>query len=407
MRNEGRGPTGALILASLAFFACFYVWSLFGPLSPKIQHDLRLTEVQLSWIVAIPVVLGSLLRIPMGILTDRRGGRAVFTALMMYTAIPAALVALWHDSFWVLVGLGLMLGVAGSSFAIGVPFVSRWTGPDRQGAALGVYGMGMGGTVVAAITAPTLAERFGIGAPFEVGAVLMLALAATFWLAARDAPTSRPRTTLMEPMRVFVREPRAWAITVFYFLCFGGFVAMFLYLPKLLVGVYHLQRADAGYRAAGFALFAVLARPLGGWLADRFGSERVLLIAFAGTSALAATLTGFYTQMVALTIACLSMAVCLGLGTGAVFKMVSKEFPDQVGAVTGVVGAAGGLGGFFPPIVMGAVKTAFGAYTLGFLLLAFTGVLCLAILALMLMRPPASEPGGGLTVSAQVSEHAG
>jgi NNP family nitrate/nitrite transporter-like MFS transporter len=395
MQPDNPGARRALLLALISFFACFYVWSLFGPLGPKIQHDLKLTEVQLSWIVAIPVVLGSVLRIPMGMLTDRWGGRVMFTGLMLFTALPAALIAIFHSGFWVLVALGFLLGVAGSSFAIGVPFVSRWTPPQRQGAVLGIYGMGMGGTVVAALTTPTLADRFGLFAPFAIGVVLMLALGATFWLVGRDAPVARPKTSLIEPLRVFIREPRAWALTLFYFLAFGGFVAMFLYLPKLLVSVYHLQRADAGYRAAGFALFAVLARPVGGWAADRFGAERVLLVSFAGISALAATLTGFYTQIVPLTIACLTMAACLGLGTGAVFKMVGNEFPKQVGAVTGVVGAAGGLGGFFPPLVMAAVKTAFGSYTLGFLLLAFTGVLCLAILALMIMRPsaPVAAPG--------------
>ena len=390
--ESGSESRRALILALVSFFACFYVWSLFGPLGPKIQHDLQLTEVQLSWIVAIPVVLGSLVRIPMGILTDRLGGRVMFTGLMLYTAVPAGLIAVFHDGFWALIVLGFMLGVTGSSFAIGVPFVSRWTPPQRQGAALGIYGMGMGGTVAAALTAPTLADRFGLAAPFVVGVILMLALGATFWVVGRDAPVPRPKTALGETLRMFVREPRAWALTLFYFLAFGGFVAMFLYLPKLLVGVYHLQRADAGYRAAGFALLAVLARPIGGWAADRFGAERVLLVSFAGIAALAATLTGFYTQIVPLTIACLSMAVCLGLGTGAVFKMVGNEFPKQVGAVTGVVGAAGGLGGFFPPLVMGVVKTALGSYTLGFLLLAFTAVLCLAILAMMMMRPSTPMP---------------
>ena len=390
--QTARSSNGALVLALVSFFACFYVWSLFGPLGPKIQHDLKLSDVQLSWVVAIPVVLGSLMRIPMGLLTDRLGGHVMFTALMVYTAIPAALIALVHDSLAALIVLGLLLGVTGSSFAIGVPFVSRWTAPARQGFALGVYGVGMGGTVAAALTAPTLAEDFGISAPFLVGIVLMLVLAAAFWLLGHDAPVPRPKTALADSLRVFAREPRAWALTLFYFLAFGGFVAMFLYLPKLLVGVYHLQRADAGYRAAGFALLAVIARPVGGWAADRFGAERVLLVSFAGTSALAATLTGFYTEIIPLTVACLTMAVCLGLGTGAVFKMVGNEYPKQVGAVTGVVGAAGGLGGFFPPLVMGLVKTAFGAYTLGFLLLAFTGVLCLAILALMMMRPSAPVP---------------
>jgi NNP family nitrate/nitrite transporter-like MFS transporter len=159
MRPETIGARRALILALVSFFTCFYVWSLFGPLGPKIQHDLKITEVQLSWIVAIPVVLGSVLRIPMGLLTDRWGGRVMFTGLMLYTALPAAMIAIFHSGFWVLVVLGLLLGVTGSSFAIGVPFVSRWTPPERQGSALGIYGMGMGGTVAAALIASASVRR--------------------------------------------------------------------------------------------------------------------------------------------------------------------------------------------------------------------------------------------------------
>ena len=164
-------------------------------------------------------------------------------------------------------------------------------------------------------------------------------------------------------------------------MAFGGFVAMFLYLPKLLTGVHDLTKADAGARAAGFALLAVIGRPLGGWLSDRVGAARVLLVSFIAVAVLALVLAATYTPMVPLTIACLTMAVALGLGTGAVFKLVPEWFPDRVGAVTGVVGAAGGLGGFFPPLVMGIVKSATGGYALGFVLMALVAVACLVVLA--------------------------
>lgn len=389
--GQARGNPGQLLLATLTFFICFYVWSLFGPLSPAFQKQLGLTDVEVGWVVAIPVVLGSVMRIPMGIATDRWGARAVFAALLAYTILPVAALIAFHGSFPVLAALGFLLGFAGASFAIGVPFVSRWYDPTRQGFSLGVYGMGMGGTVASALTAPAIAERWGLGAPFVLAAVLIALMAVAWWLLARESPVPRPKATgFAEPLRIFLREPRAWALTLYYFLAFGGFVAMFLYLPKLLVSVYHLQRTDAGARAAGFALLAVLARPAGGWLSDRFGADRVLLAVFAAVAILAAALTGFYAQIVPLTIACLTMAVFLGLGTGAVFKLVGQEFPRQVGAVTGVVGAAGGLGGFFPPIVMATVKSVLGSYTLGFLLLAATAVICLAVLALL--RSPRDAP---------------
>ena len=161
-RQAGRSNPVALCLALSAFTVCFFAWSMFGPLGPTLQDQLGLSEFQLAVAVAIPVVLGSLMRIPMGILTDRFGGRIVFTAIMAYSVIPLVLLALFHDSFAVVVGLGFLLGVTGSSFAVGVPFVNRWYSAERQGFALGVYGMGMGGTVIAALTAPKLAKHWSL-----------------------------------------------------------------------------------------------------------------------------------------------------------------------------------------------------------------------------------------------------
>ncbi len=386
-RTESKGAGRALALATLAFFTCFYVWSLFGPLSPAIQHDLKLSEVELGWLVAVPVVLGSLMRVPMGVLTDRYGARRTFPSLMAFTALPLLAIAIWHTSFATLIAFGLLLGFTGSSFAIGVPYVSRWYSKERQGFALGVYGMGMGGSVLTALTAPTIVQRWGMSAMFIAGALAVLAVGGAFLALAHEPPVPRPVVvSLIAPFRIFLTEARAWALALFYFLTFGGFVAMFLYLPKLLVGVHHLTRTDAGVRAAGFALFAVLARPVGGYLSDRFGAQRVLLVCFGGAALLAGGLAAGYASIVPLTIFCLALAVLFGLGTGAVFKLVALEFPAQVGAVTGVVGAAGGLGGFFPPLVMAFVKSTTGSYTPGFLLLAATSLACLFILWLMRSR---------------------
>jgi MFS transporter, NNP family, nitrate/nitrite transporter len=379
--KERSHSTRQLVLATIAFTSAFYVWALYGPLSPDLQHDLKLTEVQLAWLVAIPVVLGSVMRVPMGVLTDRYGARRTFPALLGFTALPLLALAAWHSSFWSLAGLGFLLGFAGSSFAIGVPFVSRWYGKERQGFALGIYGMGMGGTVLTALTAPTLAQRFGLATVFIVAAVLVVTMAVVFSVVAEEPPTPRPKvTSLVAPFRIFGVSGRAWALTLFYFVAFGGFVAMFLYLPKLLVGVHDLSKADAGARAAGFALLAVLARPLGGYLSDRIGARKVLLISFTATSLLAVGLAFGYANIVAITLCCLTLAVAFGLGTGAVFKLVAAWFPEQVGAVTGVVGAAGGLGGFFPPLVMALVKSLTGSYTLGFVLFAVVAAACLIVL---------------------------
>jgi NNP family nitrate/nitrite transporter-like MFS transporter len=372
-----------LALATIAFTASFYAWSLLGPLAPDLQDELGLSDIQTSAMVAVPVLLGSLMRIPLGWLTDRLGGRRVFTALLIYTPLPLVALALWHDSLGAILAFGFLLGFAGASFAVGVPFVNGWYPPERQGVALGIYGAGMGGTVLAGLTAPGIADEWGLAAPFWIATGLVLVTAAVFYAMARDAPRpprEGPPPGMFAALSVFRTGGRAWALTLFYFLSFGGFVAMFLYLPKLLTGEHDLEQADAGARAAGFALLAVVGRPLGGWLSDRVGATHVLRASFVVVALLALVLAAAYTEMVPLTIACLTMALALGLGMGAVFKLVPEWFPDRVGSVTGVVGAAGGLGGFFPPLVMGAVKSATGGYALGFALMALVAVACLAVL---------------------------
>jgi NNP family nitrate/nitrite transporter-like MFS transporter len=401
-RQDRAGPGLELTLATLAFTVCFYAWSLLGPLGPDLQDALGLSDFQTSAMVAVPVLLGSLMRIPLGWLTDRYGGRRVFSALMAYTPLPLIALALWHESLGAILAFGFLLGFAGASFAVGVPFVNGWYARERQGFALGIYGMGMGGTVLAGLTAPRIVDHWGLSAPFWVATGLMVVMCAVFLVFARDAPPperSGPAPGMFAALSVFRTSGRAWALTLFYFLAFGGFVAMFLYLPKLLTGVHDLTKSDAGARAAGFALLAVIGRPLGGWLSDRVGAARVLLISFIAVGVLALVLAATYTAMVPLTIACLSMAVALGLGTGAVFKLVPEWFPDRVGSVTGVVGAAGGLGGFFPPLVMGIVKSATGGYALGFALMALVAVACLVVLGAVRVpqraAPAARSVAGG------------
>jgi len=248
-------------------------------------------------------------------------------------------------------------------------------------------------TTTTTAAAPRARLRRQLSRPVQAGAVLVL------WVAlARDAPVPNRPASMRDPIAVLGTGGRAWALVLFYFLAFGGFVAIYLYLPKLLVGVHDLSKTDAGARAAGFALLAVIGRPLGGSVADRIGAERVLTAAFTAVLLLALGLAVSYESIVPLTACCLTIALALGLGTGAVFKLVPQWFPDRVGAVTGVVGAAGGLGGFFPPLLMALVKSQTGSYTLGFVLMAVVAAIALGVL---LSIGRTSSPGHPVTARPQ------
>ena len=251
-----------------------------------------MSDFETSAMVAVPVLMGSLMRIPLGWLTDRRGGRRVFIALLAYTVLPLIALALWHSSLGAILVLGFLLGFTGAAFAVGVPFVNGWYPPERRGFALGVYGMGMGGTVLAGLTAPSVADQWGLAAPFWLAAALVVMGGAAWIALAHDAGPAAGAggQGMFAALSVFRTSGRAWALTLFYFLAFGGFVAMFLYLPKLLTGVHDLTKADAGARAAGFALLAVIGRPLGGTLSDRVGAPRVLRVCFVTVGALASCL---------------------------------------------------------------------------------------------------------------------
>ena len=372
------GAYRALSLATVAFALCFSVWGLVAPLAPQFQELYELSNTQISIVIATPVILGALFRIPMGILTDRFGARTVFPLLMLVVIVPVLFIGLLGGSFGGLLFWGFLLGLAGSSFAVGVPFVSKWFPPHTQGLALGIYGIGTIGTAIAAYSAPAIAGAVGWQWAFWVYIVPLVVIAAVFWLLGRDVPSSGPRPSITSAVGLFREELMPWVLSLFYFLTFGGFVAMGLYLPKLLVDLFGYTQTGAGLRAAGFVVLAVLARPVGGWLADRIGGSRTLTISFAILPVMALILS-FQPGIVLFTVGALSSAVLFGLGNGAVFKLVAEYYPGKTGTVTGVVGAAGGLGGFFPPLVLGVVQDATGSYAIGFVLLAVFAIGCLLV----------------------------
>jgi MFS transporter, NNP family, nitrate/nitrite transporter len=379
MTNEinTTGSSRALFLSTTAFAVSFAVWGLLAALAPTFTQLYDLSGTEKSLMIAIPVLLGSVGRIFAGLAADKFGGRVVFTALLIFSAIPAVAIG-FSTSFNQLLFFGLLLGVAGTTFPVGVGFTSRWFPPEKQGAALGIYGMGNIGQSIAVFGAPVLAGLLGDWRTvFFIFAAVTLIWGIIFYLTARQSPTAVRPKTLAESLTPLKTSKIAWVLALFYFLTFGGFVALALYMPTLLREIFSLSPTDAGARTAGFVVLATLTRPIGGILADKFGGDRVLVVVFLAIAVLAVFLSS--ASIVPFTVGALGCAAALGLGNGAVFKLVPQYFPKETGTVTGLVGAFGGLGGFFPPLELGLIKDAMGSYTLGFVLLSGFAMLCLAV----------------------------
>jgi NNP family nitrate/nitrite transporter-like MFS transporter len=374
-------------LATLAFAVSFAAWSTVSPLSSQIQAEYRLDNTAIGLLIAIPALLGALMRIPLGILTDRFGGRKVFTGLLLFLLLPLTFLGFAHSYTQYVIG-ALFLGTAGASFAIGVPFVSRWFPPERQGTALGIYGIGNIGTAAAVLTMGGLVQ--GLGGrqnAFWFYLLPVTIIAIVFWLFARDAPGMTKAAPLGASLASASRDPLVGYLSLFYFVTFGGFVFFANYLPQLLGDWFPADRRDAGLQAAIFTVAATLARPVGGWLADQIGGVKVLtwIFAFIVVTRLVLAWEANNANMVIVTDLLLTVAVGFGLGNGAVFKLVAQFFAKDTGLVSGVVGCAGGLGGFFPPLAMGFVRDRTGSYALGFVVLATLAGCCLA---LILARSP-------------------
>ncbi len=374
--QSGRGLN--LALAFLAFTVTFWAWNLIAPLGVRYTAELDLSATQKSLLVATPVLVGSLGRIPVGALTDRFGGRVMFTVMTLVSIVPVLLVS-WAGtmgSFTLLLVFGFFLGLAGTTFAIGIPFVNAWYPPERRGFATGVFGAGMGGTALSAFFTPRLVEQIGYVTTHAAMAVALAVVAAIVWSLLRDAPGWTPNRAPVVPKLVAAAKlPVTWSMSFLYAVAFGGFVAFSTYLPTYLNDVYAFDLTGAGTRTAGFAIAAVVARPVGGVLSDRLGPKNVVAISLGGTAAFAGVVALRLDPEVPAGTAFVLLAVFLGLGTGGVFAWVAQAAPaERVGTVTGIVGAAGGLGGYFPPLVMGATYDPDYDYTIGLVLLVLTAL---------------------------------
>ena len=343
--------------------------------------------------MAVPVIVGSLGRIVVGALTDRFGGRVMFPLVSAVTIVPILFIAFAAlSSYTLLLVGGFFLGIAGTSFAVGVPFVNAWFPPERRGLAIGIFGAGMGGTAISALTTVKLYTNVGEKAPFLITAAVLAVYAVAAWLVLRDAPgRTVPTAPLAARLVATARLPITWQACILYAVAFGGYVAFSVYLPAYLKTAYGLTPADAANRMAGFVVVAVLMRPVGGWLSDKFGPVPVLVAGY-GVVVVGAAVAATHPILEHVgTFAFLGMAAALGSGAGATFALVARVTePSKVGGVTGLVGAAGGLGGFVPPLVMGYVYGRTDSYAIGLWLLAATAALTL-VLTLTVVRRTAGE----------------
>ena len=378
MEGGAVGTTSSrmLALATVGFLVNFWAWALISPLGAAYGDELDLSPFQQAFLVAVPVLVGSLGRIPVGALTDRFGARLMFPLVTTATIVPVLFIGLVADTYLLLVLGGFLIGLGGTTFAIGVPLVNSWFPPQRRGLALGIFGAGMGGTAISAFTTVRLADAYGRAVPFLLVAVVLAVYAGVSALLLRDAPGRVPATgSFLRRTWDVARIPSTMQLSLLYAVGFGGFVAFSVYLPTYLRNAYDLSQGDAALRTAGFVVVAVAMRPLGGWLSDRVGPVPVLAVCFCATAVLAAVAAlGLPLDPVG-TVAFLGLAAALGAASGGVFALVALVAPaTKVGAVTGIVGAAGGLGGFVPPLVMGLVLGWFDSYGLGLALLSLVAL---------------------------------
>jgi len=355
----------------------FAVWSVFAPIATEIQKIYQLSDLEKSMLIATPILLGSVMRIPMGILTDRYGGRKIYALTLLLLVIPMV-GAGFADSYSMILFCALFIGMAGTTFAVSIAYVSRWFPPEKQGLILGIAGMGNLGSAVANFLIPMIFTSYGLEWVFWSLAFAIGIMSLIFWIGTQELQRPSETKTLKESLSV-LKYKETWVLSVFYCLTFGGFVTFSMYLPTLLYDLFHITAVVAGVITAVFVVIATFTRPVGGYLSDRFGAKKVLTFVFSGVllggMSIAFTMGG----LTSFSISCMITGVMLGIGNGAVFKMVPEVSSENIGSVTGIVGAVGGIGGFFPPIIIGITKDLTGDYFLSFALLSMISLVCLIL----------------------------
>jgi NNP family nitrate/nitrite transporter-like MFS transporter len=371
-------------MSFLYFDVSFMVWVLIGVLGVYIGSDFGLTAAQKGLMVALPILGGSLVRIPMGLLVERIGPKRTGILGQVVVLVPLGWAWLGADTLPQILALGLMLGVAGGSFAVALPLASRWYPPRHQGLAMGIAGAGNSGTVLTALFAPRLAESFGWHQVFGFALVPVVLTLALFILLVRETPFPPPARRLREYLEVCRRPDMLW-FCLFYSFTFGGFVGLASFLVIFFHDQYGVSKVTAGTVTSLCVFGGSFMRPVGGYFADRFGGWRTLTLLFAAASIGLGCTALLPPLWIAASLLFVTMAA-LGMGNGSVFQLVPQRFCREIAVATGVVGAAGGLGGFVLPNLLGSVKSLVGSYGAGYLLLSLVGAGCFAALSSLRTR---------------------
>ena len=385
MTNRGQAIS-VLIVSTLAFTVCFMVWMMFGVIGIPIKKILGLNATEFGLLTATPVLTGSLIRVPLGIWTDKYGGKIVMTILMAIT-VPAIWLMSYATAYWHFLVIGLFVGLAGGSFSVGTPYVARWFPKNQQGFAMGVYGAGNSGSAVNKFVAPALVVAFGWTMVPQVYAVIMLVTVVLFWFFSYSDPKHLvPSNVKFSDQLKLLKDPKVIKYCQYYSIVFGGYVALSLWMVQYYVGEFGLDIRTAALLAAVFSLPGGVLRAVGGWLSDKWGAHSVtwwvmwvswiclFLLSYPQTDFTVVTVNGTKTFHIGLNVYAFTglmaaLGVAWAFGKASVFKYISDDYPKNIGTISGIVGLAGGLGGFVLPIMFGALMDITGVRSSAFMLM--------------------------------------
>ncbi len=396
MASETYKRYSVLVSSTLSFTVCFMIWMMLAVVGIKVQEEMGFNQTQYGILIALPVLSGSLIRVPLGILTDRYGGRIVLFALMMIS-VPAIFLMSYATHYWHFLIIGLLMGLAGGSFSVGTPYVARWFPKHQQGMAMGVFGAGNAGSAVNKFLAAWLITTYGTWQVVPtVYSAIMLAMAVIFWFTSYHDPKHlvSSSVTLREQLAL-LKDPGVLRYSQYYSVVFGGYVALALWMTKYYVGEYGMGLKTAAFLAACFSLPGGVLRAFGGYLSDKFGAYKVtwavmwvcwvcfFLLSYPQTDLVVKTTTGSMSLHIGLnvtlfTILMFTVGVATAVGKASVFKFVADDYPHNIGAVSGIVGLAGGMGGFLLPIMFGALEDFTGIRSTSFMLLY--GTVCVSLI---------------------------